>query len=229
VPLFVGFISAGVPLGVTFSFLIAAPLINEVALGLLFALVGWQIAVTYLVFGLSVAIVAGWAIGRLHLEHWLQPWVRGIRATESGLVEERLTIVDRLRAGVAATREIVGKVWLWIIVGIAMGAFIHGYVPADLLARIMGREAWWSVPVAVLMGIPMYSNAAGIIPIVEALLGKGAAIGTVLAFMMSVIGLSLPEMIILRKVLTLKLIAVFIGVVGLGILAVGFLFNALFT
>lgn len=233
VPLFVGFVSAGVPLGVTFSFLIAAPMINEVALGLLFALLGWKIALTYLGFGLGVAIVAGWVIGRLHLEHWLEhwlePWVRNVRSAEADEVEERLTPLDRLQAGWDATREIVGKVWLWIIAGIAMGAFIHGYVPAELLARIMGRDAWWSVPAAVLMGIPMYSNAAGIIPIVEALLGKGAALGTVLAFMMSVIALSLPEMIILRKVLSAKLIAVFVGVVGIGILSVGFLFNFLFA
>lgn len=229
VPLFVGFVSAGVPLGVTFSFLIAAPMINEVALGLLFALLGWKIALTYLGFGLGVAILAGWVIGRLHLEHWLEDWVLGVRIADSGLAEERLTMVARLQAGLAATREIVGKVWIWIIAGIAIGAFIHGYVPAELLARIMGRDSWWSVPAAVLMGIPMYSNAAGIIPIVEALLGKGAALGTVLAFMMSVIALSLPEMIILRKVLSVKLIAVFVGVVGAGILAVGFLFNAIFT
>lgn len=229
VPLFVGFVSAGVPLGVTFSFLIAAPMINEVALGLLFALLGWKIALTYLAFGLGVAIVAGWVIGRLHLEHWLEEWVRNVRVMDSGLVETTPTIVQRLQAGLDAVREIVGKVWIWIIAGIAMGAFIHGYVPAELLARIMGKDAWWSVPAAVVMGIPMYSNAAGIIPIVEALLGKGAALGTVLAFMMSVIALSLPEMIILRKVLSLKLIAVFVGVVGTGILGVGFLFNLLFT
>lgn len=229
VPLFVGFVSAGVPLGVTFSFLIAAPMINEVALGLLFALLGWKIALTYLAFGLSIAIVAGWVIGRLHLEHWLEDWVRNVRGADASHVEERLTLVDRIKAGLEATREIVGKVWLWIIAGIAIGAFIHGYVPAELLARIMGKDAWWSVPAAVVMGIPMYSNAAGIIPIVEALLGKGAALGTVLAFMMSVIALSLPEMIILRKVLSPKLIAVFVGVVGAGILSVGFLFNLLFT
>jgi len=230
VPLFVGFVSAGVPLGVTFSFLIAAPMVNEVALGLLFALLGWKIAVTYLAFGLGVAIVAGWVIGRLRLEHWLEPWVREVRATEgSSSGEERLALIDRLKAGWDATREIVGRVWAWIIAGIAVGAFIHGYVPADLLAGIMGKGAWWSVPAAVVMGIPMYSNAAGIIPIVEALLGKGAALGTVLAFMMSVIALSLPEMIILRKVLSPRLIAVFAGVVSAGILGVGFLFNILFT
>jgi hypothetical protein len=228
VPLFVGFVSAGVPLGVTFSFLIAAPMINEVALGLLFALIGWKVALTYLAFGLGVAIVSGWIIGRLHLEGWLEEWVRNIRTNAIELPTEIITIVDRIKAGIEAVKDIVGKVWPWIIAGIAAGAFIHGYVPEDLLASIMGRDTWWSVPAAVLIGIPMYSNAAGIIPVVEALITKGAALGTVLAFMMSVIALSLPEMIILRKVLTIRLIAVFVGVVGTGILAVGFLFNALF-
>jgi uncharacterized membrane protein YraQ (UPF0718 family) len=228
VPMFIGFVSAGVPLGVTFSFLISAPMVNEVALGLLFGLVGWKVALTYLVFGLAVAIVSGWVIGRLHLEHWLEDWVRNLRSSAADLPPEDLTVVDRIKAGIEAVKEIVGNVWPWIIAGIAAGAFIHGYVPADLLASIMGRDAWWSVPAVVLIGIPMYSNAAGIIPVVTALLAKGAALGTVLAFMMSVIGLSLPEIIILRKVLSVKLIVVFVGVVGTGILAVGFLFNALF-
>ena len=228
VPLFIGFVSAGVPLGVTFSFLIAAPMINEVALGLLFALVGWKVALTYLAFGLAVATIGGFVIGKLKLEGWLEDWVRNLRANAVELPQEQISAVDRIKAGIDAVREIVGKVWMWIIAGIAVGAFIHGYVPADMLAQVMGREAWWSVPAAVVIGIPMYSNAAGILPVVEALIGKGAALGTVLAFMMSVTALSLPEMIILRKVLTLKLIAVFVGVVGTGILAVGFLFNALF-
>ncbi|MDR3375769.1 MAG: permease [Ancalomicrobiaceae bacterium] len=229
VPLFIGFVSAGVPLGVTFSFLIAAPMVNEVALGLLFALVGWQVALTYLGFGLGVAIVSGWVIGRLHLEGWLQDWVRNVRAGAVDLPDVHLGVADRLRAGLDAVADILGKVWMWIIIGIAVGAAIHGYVPVDLIASIMGREAWWSVPAAVIIGIPMYSNAAGIIPVVEALLTKGAALGTVLAFMMSVIALSAPEMIILRKVLTTKLIAVFVIVVGLGILSVGYLFNLLFA
>ena len=229
VPLFIGFVSAGVPLGVTFSFLISAPMVNEVALGLLFGLVGWKVALAYLGFGLAVAIVSGWIIGRLHLEHWLEEWVRNVRSNAVELPPEALSAADRIKAGIDAVKEIVGKVWPWIIAGIAAGAFIHGYVPSDLLASIMGRDAWWSVPAAVLIGIPMYSNAAGIIPVVEALIAKGAALGTVLAFMMSVIALSLPEMIILRKVLTIQLIAVFVGVVGTGILAVGFIFNALFS
>jgi uncharacterized membrane protein YraQ (UPF0718 family) len=229
VPLFIGFVSAGVPLGVTFSFLIAAPMINEVALGLLLGLVGWRIAVAYLAVGLAVAILAGWVIGRLRLEGWLQDWVRELRSAAAAPPADGLTVVARIRAGLAAVGEIVGKVWPWILAGIAIGALIHGFVPAALMASIMGADAWWSVPAAVLVGIPMYSNAAGILPVVEALLGKGAALGTVLAFMMSVIALSLPEMIILRQVLTLRLIAVFVAVVGSGILLVGFLFNALFV
>jgi len=183
---------------------------------------------TYLAFGLMVAIVSGFVIGRLKLESWLEPWVLEIRAGAVDLPTGEISIVDRIKAGIEAVKDIVGRVWIWIIAGIAAGAVIHGYVPADLMVKIMGADAWWSVPVAVLVGIPMYTNAAGIIPVVEALLGKGAALGTTLAFMMSVIALSLPEMIILRKVLTIRLIAVFVGVVGTGILAVGFLFNALF-
>ncbi|SOC10979.1 hypothetical protein SAMN05877809_105196 [Rhodobacter sp. JA431] len=231
VPLFLGFVSAGVPLGVTFSFLIAAPMVNEVALVLLFGLVGWPVALTYLGFGLAIAVVAGWVIGKLRLEGWLQDWVRDLHSgasTPATVTDTPLTLVDRYRQGITAVRDILAKVWLWVILGIGMGAVIHGYVPQELMARIMGADAWWSVPAAVVMGIPMYTNAAGVIPIVEALLGKGAALGTVLAFMMSVIALSLPEMIILRQVLTLRLIAVFIGVVASGILAVGFLFNLLF-
>lgn len=229
VPLFVGFVSAGVPLGVTFSFLIASPMINEVALGLLFALAGWQVALIYLVFGLAVAMSAGWVIGRLHLEAWLEQWVLDVRSGSAVLPEDDQTIADRVRAGIAAMRDIFGRVWLWIILGIAAGAFIHGYVPADLLTGVMGGNHWWSVPAAVLIGVPIYSNAAGIIPVVEALLGKGAALGTVLAFMMAVTALSAPETIILRKVLSVRLIAVFFGVVATGIMAVGFLFNALFA
>lgn len=229
VPLFIGFVSAGVPLGVTFSFLIAAPMVNEVALGLLFALLGWRVALTYLAFGLVVAITSGWVIGRLRLERWLEAWVRDIRSSAATLPVERLSAVDRIKAGTEAVKEIVGKVWLWVIAGIAVGAVIHGYVPGDLLTAIMGKDSWWSVPAAVLLGIPMYSNAAGIVPVIEALLGKGAALGTALAFMMSVTALSLPEMIILRKVLTLRLLIVFVAIVGVGILMVGFLFNALFT
>ncbi len=228
VPLFLGFVQAGVPLGVTFSFLIAAPMVNEIALVLLYGLLGWKVAAIYLGSGLVIAMVAGWIIGRFHLEGWIEDWVQELRAGEAVVMEEKLTWADRIERGRIAVRDIVGKVWIYVVAGIGVGAAIHGYVPEDFMASIMGKEAWWSVPAAVLIGIPMYSNAAGIVPIVEALLGKGAALGTVLAFMMSVIALSLPEMVILRKVLKPKLIAVFIAVVGSGILFTGFLFNMLF-
>lgn len=227
VPLFIGFVTAGVPLGVTFSFLISAPLVNEIALVLLFGLFGWKIAALYLGTGLVIAMAAGWTIGRIGMERHVEPWVfEAIGAPgESGL-EERIPFSERIRHGLDAVRDIVGKVWIYVVLGIAVGAAIHGYVPENFLASFMGRGTWWSVPLAVLIGIPMYSNAAGIIPVVQALLGKGAALGTVLAFMMSVIALSLPEMIILRKVLRPRLIATFAGVVAVGITVVGFLFNA---
>lgn len=226
VPLFIGFVTTGVPLGVTFSFLIAAPMVNEVALVLLFGLFGWKVAALYLGTGLLIAMLAGWTIGKLRLEGWVEPWVYRVETGAAGAVEEaETTWRKRVALGRDAVREIVGKVWPYVVAGIIVGAGIHGYVPENFMASIMGKSAWWSVPVAVLLGIPMYSNAAGIIPIVQALLGKGAALGTVLAFMMAVIGLSLPEAIILRKVLTMKLISVFFGVVGSGILIVGYLFN----
>ncbi len=227
VPLFIGFVQAGVPLGVTFSFLISAPMVNEVALALLLGLFGWKIAALYLGLGLSIAIVAGWVIGRMKMEAYLEDWVRDMPKVAASAGVGGLTLQERIEAGFASVREIVGKVWPYILVGIAIGAAIHGWVPQDFMASIMGKQApWWSVPAAVLIGVPMYTNAAGVIPIVQALLAKGAALGTVLAFMMSVIALSLPEMIILRKVLKLRLIATFAGVVATGILIVGFVFNA---
>ena len=225
VPLFIGFVTAGVPLGVTFSFLIAAPMVNEVALVLLFGLFGWRVAAIYLATGLAIAIVAGWTIGRLRMERHVEPWVWQIQTQIT--TERRKTWAGRIAEGRAAVREIVGKVWLYVVIGIGIGAGIHGYVPADFMASFMGRDAWWAVPLAVLLGVPMYANAAGIIPVVQALLGKGAALGTVLAFMMSVIALSLPEMVILRKVLRPRLIGTFVAVVAAGILAVGYLFNAI--
>ena len=227
VPLFIGFVTAGVPLGVTFSFLISAPMVNEIALVLLFGLFGWKVAALYLGTGLLIAIVAGWIIGRLKLEWHVEEWVYATKTGSSGLVDERIDLAGRLAAGREAVRDIVGRVWIYVVLGIAVGAAIHGYVPTNAMAAIMGKGAWWSVPLSVLIGVPMYSNAAGIIPVVQALLGKGAALGTVLAFMMSVIGLSLPEIIILRKVLKPRLIAAFVGVVATGILIVGYLFNAL--
>ena len=226
VPLFIGFVSAGIPLGVTFSFLIAGPMVGPVGLGLLYGLVGWQIATIYLVFGFTIAMVAGFVLGRMGLERYLQDWVRDLNAGPVGeLPDARLTLVDRLKIGVDQVREILGKVWMWVLIGIGIGAAIHGYVPEAMMLKIMGGDAWWSVPAAVVVGVPMYTNAAGVIPIVEALLGKGAALGTTLAFMMSVIALSLPEMIILKQVLTYRLIAIFLAVVAAGILATGFLFN----
>ncbi len=225
VPLFIGFVTAGVPLGVTFSFLIAAPMVNEIALVLLYGLLGWRVALLYLATGLGIAIVSGFIIGRLKLEHLIEPWVFKTLAAASAASAEHHTWPWRLRYGKNAMAEIVGKVWPYLLLGIAVGAGIHGYVPEGFMAHIMGKGAWWSVPVAVLIGIPMYANAASIVPVIHALLEKGAALGTALAFMMSVIALSLPEMVILRKVLKPALIAVFIGVVGFGILLVGYLFN----
>jgi len=226
VPLFIGFVASGVPLGVTFSFLVSAPMVNEVALVLLYGLFGWKIAALYLGTGLAVAMLSGWVIGRLGMEGHVEEWVYAIPSGGDDAVSgERLSWRDRVRHGVDAVRDIVGKVWPYVLAGIGVGAAIHGYVPENFMAGIMGAQAWWSVPLAVLIGIPMYSNAAGIIPIVQGLLEKGAALGTVLAFMMSVIALSFPEMVILRKVLKVRLIATFAGVVGIGILLVGFLFN----
>jgi len=226
VPLFIGFLSAGVPLGITFSFLIAAPMINEIALALLLGLFGWKVAALYLGMGLLIAIVAGLIIGRLKMERYLEDWVRAIH--QGGAVapgDTSYTWVERFEAGWRHVREIVGKVWPYVLVGIGLGAAIHGFVPQDFMASFMGRDVWWAVPAAVVLGVPMYTNAAGILPIVEALIGKGAALGTTLAFMMSVIALSAPEMLILRKVLKWPLIATFIGVVATGILLVGYVFN----
>jgi hypothetical protein len=187
---------------------------------------GWKIALLYMGLGLSVAIVAGWVIGRLKMEAYLEDWVRDMPKVSAAAGDNDLTLAERIDAGFASVREIVGKVWPYILAGIAIGGAIHGWVPQDFMASIMGKDVWWSVPLAVLIGVPMYTNAAGVIPIVQALLAKGAALGTVLAFMMSVIALSLPEMIILRKVLKVRLIATFTGVVATGILIVGYVFNA---
>jgi uncharacterized membrane protein YraQ (UPF0718 family) len=230
VPLFMGFLTAGVPLGVTFSFLVSAPMVNEVALVLLFGLFGWKVAALYMGTGLVIALITGFVISRLHMEKHLEDWVLELTADKSATAqlefeEESMSWEDRIRFGIDAVKDIVLKVWPYVAIGIAVGAGIHGYVPENFLAGIMGKEAWWAVPVAVLIGVPMYSNAAGIIPVVQALLSKGAAFGTVLAFMMAVIAISTPEAIILRKVLKPRLIAVFIGVVTVGIIAVGYLFN----
>ena len=226
VPLFIGFVTAGVPLGVTFSFLISAPLVNEIALVLLFGLFGWKVAALYAGTGLLIAMLAGWAIGRLRMEKYVEEWVYQSKVHQSNS-SGQTTWSDRIALGTQAVRDIVSSVWPYVVAGIAVGAGIHGYVPEGFMASFMGKDVWWAVPAAVLLGVPMYSNAAGIIPIVQALLGKGAALGTVLAFMMAVIGLSLPEAIILRKVLKVRLIATFFSVVAFGILCVGYLFNLL--
>lgn len=228
IPLFLGFMESGVPLGVTFSFLISSPMINEVAVVLLYGMFGWKVAAIYVGTGLVIAIMAGWIIGKLKLEKWVEPWVYETHMNNDSGNEEKLSFGNRISLGYDAVKEIVGKVWIYVALGIAVGAGAHGFVPEEFMASLMGKSAWYSVPLSVLIGIPLYSNAAGIVPIVSVLIEKGASLGTALAFMMAVIGLSLPEMIILRKVLKLPLIFTFIGVVGTGILIVGYLFNFIF-
>ncbi len=227
VPLFIGFVQAGIPLGVTFSFLITSPLMNEVAFVLLIGLFGWKIAGLYLLSGVTIGVVSGLILGRLKLERYVEGFVYDIkpRANMDLKLKEKLTWSERISRSWDSTKEIVQKVFLYVIIGICIGAFIHGYVPQDALTGIMGEGAWWSVPASVLVGIPLYSNAAGVIPIVSALLDKGASLGTVLAFMMSVVGLSLPEAIILRRVLKPQLIAIFIGVIAAAIILTGYMFN----
>ena len=228
VPLFIGFVQARVPLGVTFSFLVTAPMVDTVALTILFSLFGWKIAALYLGFGMALGVVAGLVIGALKQEQHLEDWVRDMPEVSADVDQQQLTLADRIAAGMASVREIVGKVWPYVLGGIAVGASIHGFLPEEFLASFMGKDAsWWSLPMAVLMGVPMYANTAGILPVIEALTANGAAMGTALAFMMSVVALSLPEMIILRKVLKLRLIATFVAIVATGILTVGFVFNAI--
>jgi uncharacterized membrane protein YraQ (UPF0718 family) len=227
IPLFLGFVEAGIPIGVTFSFLIASPMINEVAVVLLFGMFGWKTAAIYIVSGLVIAITAGWVIGKLNLRHWVQDWVYQSQFGNPEGEDEKLHFSDRIQYGYNAVREIVGKVWIYVVIGIAVGAGAHGYVPQDFMASLMGKSAWYSVPLSVIIGVPLYSNAAGIIPIVSVLIEKGASLGTALAFMMAVIGLSLPEMIILKKVLKLPFILTFAGIMAVGIMLVGFLFNAI--
>ena len=228
VPLFIGFVEAGVPLGVTFSFLIAAPMINEVAVVLLFTFFGWQTAAIYISTGLIIAVISGFTIGKLKLERYVEGWVYEIKSINAVTGDGKISFADRIEYGYNAVKDIVSKVWLYIVIGIGVGAWIHGYIPENFMVGIMGKSAWWSVPLSVLIGIPIYSNAAGIIPIMQALLEKGVSLGTALAFMMSVIGLSLPEVIILKKVLKLPLIFVFVGVVASGIVIVGYVFNFIF-
>jgi uncharacterized membrane protein YraQ (UPF0718 family) len=225
VPLFIGFVESGVPLGITFSFLIASPLINEVAAAMLLAMFGWQIALIYIVSGLIIAIVAGIIIGRLHLEGEVEEFVYKCKMYEQP--DKPMTGKDRINFGISESKSITLKVLPYILIGIAIGAIIHGYAPADFLVNIAGPDNPLAVPIAVLIGIPLYSNAAGMIPIMEVLTAKGMAMGTALAFMMAVIGLSLPEMIILRKVIKIKLLLVFAGILFVSFTLTGYLFNAI--
>lgn len=228
IPLFLGFVESGVPLGITFSFLIAAPMINEVAIVLLYGMFGWKTALIYISTGLSIAIVAGWIIGKLNPEKWVEDWVYKIKTEQTEEEEAKPDFRARIEIAIQSVKEIVSKVWLYVVLGIGVGAGVHGYVPADFMASLMGKDVWYSVPLAVLTGIPLYSNAAGIVPIVSVLIQKGASLGTALAFMMSVIALSLPEMIILRKVLKIQFIITFAAIVGAGIILVGYIFNSVF-
>jgi uncharacterized protein len=225
VPLFIGFVESGVPLGITFSFLIASPLINEIAAAMLLAMFGWQIALIYIVSGLVIAIIAGIIIGRLHLEGEVEEFVYKCKMHEQP--DKEMTGKERIDFGISESKSITLKVLPYIIIGIAIGAVIHGYAPADFLVNIAGPGNPLAVPIAVLVGVPLYSNAAGMIPIMEVLTAKGMAMGTALAFMMSVIGLSLPEMIILRKVVKIKLLAVFAGILFISFTITGYLFNAI--
>ena len=225
IPLFLGFMEAGIPIGTTFSFLIAAPMINEVALVLLIGLFGWKVALIYVMTGFCIAVVSGFIIEKMNLKKYVADWIYQTHAKQSISVDESMTLNQRISAGINVVKEIVGKIWIYILLGIAVGAGAHGFVPDEYLAGALGNQNWYSVPLAILVGIPLYSNAAGIIPIVSVLIEKGVTLGTALAFMMSVIGLSLPEIIILKKVLKWQLIGIFIGVVAVGIIIVGFIFN----
>jgi len=225
VPVFIGFVEAGVPLGVTFSFLISSPMVNEVALVLLWGMFGWKVATIYITTGLVVAIASGYVIGKLKLEHLVEEYVYQMKVGQSEIVE--MNISQKIYYAADYTKEILGKVWLYVVVAIGIGGVIHGYAPEDFLVAYAGKDNFFAVPIAVLLGVPLYSNAAGIIPIVYVLMEKGMSMGTVLAFMMSVTALSFPEMIILRNVLKPKLIAIFIGIVSVAIICTGYLFNVI--
>jgi uncharacterized membrane protein YraQ (UPF0718 family) len=227
VTLFLGFVEAGVPLGVTFSFLVSAPMINEVALVLLFGLFGWKIALIYVLSGLSIAILSGLAIGFFDVEHLLADFINKNRAKNNSLAMITMSARERSAYAWGYAKDIIIKVWPYIIIGIGLGAWIHGYLPTDMLARYAGADKWYAVPLATLIGIPLYSNAAGVIPLVSVLTEKGVAMGTTLAFMMAVTALSLPEFMILKKVMKTRLIVIFASTVGLGIIFTGYLFNYL--
>ena len=225
IPLFIGFVESGIPLGVTFSFLISAPLINEVGVIMLIGLFGWKIGLIYILTGLVIAISCGWVIGRLKLEPWVQDWVYKTKFGNVGISETKLSIDERVQIGFDAVKDILSRIWLYVFLGVAIGALIHGYVPENYLVSVMNKSEWYSVPLSVLIGIPIYSCTAGVIPIVSALIEKGVPLGTALAFMMSVIGISLPELVILNKVLKMPFILTFIGIIAFGIIIVGYLFN----
>lgn len=228
VPLFLGFVETGIPLGITFSFLIAAPMINEVAVIMLFSLFGWEVGIIYILTGLMIAVLSGWIIGRLKLEKWLESWVLNLKSEPAISDNQLFTISNRLHCGTIAVKEIITKIWPYAILGIGVGAIVHGYVPNEYLASLMNKSSWYSVPLAVLIGVPLYSCSPGAVPIAYALIEKGVPLGTALAFMMSVIGISLPELIILKKVLKLQFILVFIGIISIGIIIVGYILNFVF-
>ncbi|MEN6412757.1 MAG: permease [Veillonellales bacterium] len=223
VPVFIGFIESGVPLGITFSFLISSPMVNEVAVIMLWGLLGWKITVMYILSGVTIAIIGGYLIGKFKLEHLVEEYVYQMKVGDIEIAEQ--SFADRLLYARDYTKEILRKVWLYVIIAIGIGGFIHGYAPEDFLVQYAGKDNIWAVPMAVLIGVPLYSNAAGVIPIVTALIQKGMSLGTALAFMMAVTALSFPEMIILRNVLKPKLIAIFIAILAAAIIFTGYLFN----
>ena len=225
IPLFLGFVEAGIPIGVTFSFLIAAPMVNEVGIIMLIGLFGWKTGIIYALAGLIIAVVSGWIIGKLKLEKWVQDWIFKTQFGNNMLPEETMKLEDRFRFGFEAVKDTLKKIWLYVIAGVAIGSFIHGYIPENYLVSLMNKSTWYSVPLSVIIGVPIYSCTAGVVPIASALIEKGVPLGTALAFMMSVIGISLPELIILKKVLKLPLILTFVGIIALGITIVGYLFN----
>jgi len=228
IPLFLGFVEAGIPIGITFSFLIAAPMINEIAVVLLIGLFGWKVTLIYVFTGLFIAILSGWLIGIFKLEKYVADWVYQVKSNNQETTDGKVAFEERIKSGYTAVKDIVGKIWIYILIGIAVGAGAHGYVPEDFLSALMNKAHWYSVPLAILIGVPLYSNAAGIIPIVSVLIEKGVSLGTALAFMMSVIGLSLPEIIILKKVLKYQLILIFVGIVAVGIIIVGYILNLIY-
>jgi len=225
VPVFIGFIESGVPLGITFSFLISSPMVNEVAIVLLWGLLGWKVAAIYILSGVTIAIIAGYLIGKAKLEHLVEEYVYEMKVGETEVVEQ--TFADRLSYAREYTKEILKKVWLYVVIAIGIGGFIHGYAPEDFLVQYAGKDNIWAVPMAVVIGVPLYSNAAGVIPIVTALIQKGMSLGTALAFMMAVTALSFPEMIILRNVLKPKLIGIFVSIMAIAIIFTGYLFNSI--